>query len=273
MTAQEFNVTLTITDTSNPHQTATKTRLVIITSPPFDYSLSNAGGIIVQQGGLGTSTITATLVGGTPKPVTPSCISSSLPAGASCLFNPVSLTPTGSSLLTVSSTPMTPIGSYIVQVTGSPTGSTTTPTACTLNVQRPPPDLIISAISQVSFISGSTGTSTITLTLLNGFHTSIDLAATVDPSTGLTVSFNPSSLYDNTPSTATFSSRTQGTYIVTIAGTSGSLIHTTNVVVTVAAPDTPDFTIAASVTSLTITADNPGTATITVVPKYGFANI
>jgi len=60
---------------------------------------------------------------------------------------------------------------------------------------------------------------------------------------------------------------------VTIAGTSESLIHTTNVVVIVAAPDTPDFTIAASVTSLTITADNPGTATITVVPKYGFDNI
>ena len=271
--AQEFNVTLTITDTSNPFQTATKTRLVIVTSPPFDYSLSNSGGIIVRQGGSGTSTITATLNSGTSEPVTLSCVGSSLPAGASCLFNPDSLTPTGSSLLTVSSTPMTPIGSYIVQVTGSPTGGTTTPTAFTLIMQGPPPDFTISAASAVSFVSGWTGTSTITLTLLNGFHTSIDLAATVDPSTGLTVSFNPSSLYGNTPSTATFSSRTQGTYIVTIAGTSGSLIHTTNVVVTVAAPDTPDFTIATSVTSLTITADDPGTATITVVPKYGFDNI
>ena len=51
------------------------------------------------------------------------------------------------------------------------------------------------------------------------------------------------------------------------------MIHTTNVVVTVAAPDTPDFTIAASVTSLTITPDDPGTATITVAPKYGFDNV
>src|SRR5438445_1358999 len=268
--AQEFNVTLPITDTSNSHQTAKKTRLVIVTSPPFDYSLSNSGGIIVRQGGSGTSTITVTLNSGTSEPVALFCISSTLPAGASCLFNPHSLTPTCSSILTISSTPMTPIGSYIVQVTGSPTGGTTT---FTLNVQGPPPDFIISAVSQVGFISGLTGTSTITLTPLNGFHTSIDLAATVDPSTGLTVSFNPSILYGNTPSTATFSSRTQGTYIVTIAGTSGSLIHTTNVVVTVVAPDTPDFTIAASVTSLTITADNPGTATITVVPKYGFDNI
>src|SRR5438309_8595602 len=153
MTAQEFNVTSTITDTSNPHQTATKTRLVIVTSPPFDYVLSNAGGIIVRQGGSGTSTITATLNSGTSEPVTLSCVGSSLPAGASCLFNPDSLTPTGSSILTFSSTPMTPIGSYVVQVTGSPTGGTTTPTAFTLNVHGPPPDFIIPSISQVRFIS------------------------------------------------------------------------------------------------------------------------
>src|SRR5438309_9126356 len=63
-TAQKFNATLTITDASNPFQTTTKTRLVIVTSPPFDYSLSNSGGIIVRQGGSGTSTITATLNSG-----------------------------------------------------------------------------------------------------------------------------------------------------------------------------------------------------------------
>src|SRR5438445_12355468 len=125
MSAQEFNVTLTITDTSNPPQTATKTTLVIVTSPPFDYSLSNSGGIIIRQGGSGTSTITATLNSGTSHPVTLSCVGSSLPAGASCLFNPDSLTPTGSSILTLSSTPFTPLGSDIVQVTSSPSGRTT----------------------------------------------------------------------------------------------------------------------------------------------------
>src|SRR5437879_8331040 len=102
--AQEFNVTLTITDTSNPHQAATKTRLVIVTSPPFDYVLSNAGGIIVRQGGSGTSTITATLNSGTSEPVTLSCVGSSLPAGASCPFNPDSLPPTCYSPPTRSST-------------------------------------------------------------------------------------------------------------------------------------------------------------------------
>src|SRR5437899_1622448 len=164
--AQEFNVTLTITDTSNPFQTATKTRLVIVTSPPFDYSLSNSGGIIVRQGGSGTSTITATLNSGTSEPVTLSCVGSSLPAGASCLFNPDSLTSTGSSILTISSTPLTPIGSYVLQVTGSPLESKTTPTAFILIMQGPPPDFTISAASAVSFVSGWTGTSTITLTLL-----------------------------------------------------------------------------------------------------------
>src|SRR3989442_14604957 len=112
--AQEFNVTLTITDTSNPFQTDTKTRLVIVTSPPFDYSLSNSGGIVVRQGGSGTSTITATLNTGTSEPVTLSCIRSSLPAGASCLFNPAALTPTSASPLTTSSNSITAIASYIV---------------------------------------------------------------------------------------------------------------------------------------------------------------
>src|SRR2546427_666488 len=238
--AQGFNVTLTITDTSSPHQTATKTKLVIVTSPQFDYSLSNSGGIIVRQGGSGTSTITATLNSGNSEPVTLSCVRSSLPAGASCIFNPDSLTPSGSSILTLSSTPLTPIGSYVVQVTGSPSESTTTPTAFALIVQGPPPDFIISATSPVSFISptitaDNPGTATITVVPKYGFDNIVDLTITASP-TGPAVMLSRTSISGSGSATVTTnigSDTVAGTYTVTILGKSGNLSHKAQIMVVV----------------------------------------
>lgn len=94
--------------------------------PSFGYDLSNGGPITVTAGGSGNTTITRTLVAGTPQPVTLS-VSSGLPTGASVeswSSNPCS--PTCSSTLRISTSTNTPAATYPITVTGSPLGRTTT---------------------------------------------------------------------------------------------------------------------------------------------------
>lgn len=106
---------------------------------PFDYSLSNSGGITVNQGLSGSNTITAALVGGTSESV--SFSASGLPSGASASFNPISCSPNCSSELTISTTASTPGGIYLITITGAPLGKTTT---FNLTVNAPPGDFTLS---------------------------------------------------------------------------------------------------------------------------------
>lgn len=90
----------------------------------FDYSLSNSGDISVIRGASGSTTITATLVSGTPQPV--SFAASGLPTGATAAFSPASCTPTCSSTLSITTSGSTPTGTFPITVTGTPLGRTTT---------------------------------------------------------------------------------------------------------------------------------------------------
>jgi subtilase family serine protease len=117
---------------------------------------------------------------------------------------------------------------------------------------------------------GPGGTSTITVHDLNGFNGMVSLSASGLPS-GVTAVFNPTST--GTTSTLTLtasSSATTGTATVTITGTSGSLIATTTLVLTVNASGTPNFTISAAPSTLTITQGSHGTSTITITSQNGF---
>jgi subtilase family serine protease len=87
----------------------------------------------------------------------------------------------------------------------------------------------------VSVTQGSTGTSTITVSDLNGFGGSVSLAASGLPS-GVTAAFSPASTTSTSTLTLTASSTaTTGTSTVTITGTSGTLTHTATISLTVAA--------------------------------------
>ena len=112
---------------------------VVETPPPpvFDYSLSDTASINIQQGNSGTTTISAKLTSGTAQPLTVSCAAASLPAGVSCSFSPTSVTPTGSSLLTVLTTSATPAGTFLVQVTANPLGASTVPITIRMTVIPP----------------------------------------------------------------------------------------------------------------------------------------
>ncbi len=111
---------------------------ITVTVPPFDFSLSNSGGITVVQGSSGSNIITVNLVSGTTGPVTLSA--SGLPSGAlasfsgGCTVTPsCPISPTLSVTLTITASSSTPTGSFTVTVNGTGGGQTRT-TIFTLTV-------------------------------------------------------------------------------------------------------------------------------------------
>jgi hypothetical protein len=98
--------------------------------------------------------------------------------------------------------------------------------------------------SAISVTRGSTATSTITVTSLNGFNSATTLSASALPS-GVTTTFsaNPITPPANGSATSTLtfaasSTATTGTTNVTVTGTSGSLVQTTPISLTVNASST-----------------------------------
>ena len=137
------------------------------------------------------------------------------------------------------------------------------------------PDFSISASpSSTTVAQGSQTTYNVTIGALSGFSGTVALGVSGLPS-GVTASFNPSSINGSGSSTLTLTasaSASTGTVILTITGASGALAHsaTPTLTVTVAGP-APDFTISASPTSRSITRGNSTTYSVTVSPLNGFA--
>jgi subtilase family serine protease len=124
--------------------------------------------------------------------------------------------------------------------------------------------------SSLSITQGSSGTSTITVNDAGGFTGSVTLAASGLPS-GVTAAFGTNPTTGTSVLTLTASSTaTTGTSTVTITGTSGSLTATTTIALTVNATAAPNFTIAASPASVTVTQGANGTSTITITSTGGF---
>ena len=117
---------------------------------------------------------------------------------------------------------------------------------------------------------GAGGTSTITVTDVNGFSGSVTLAASGLPS-GVTAVFGTNPTTGTSVLTLTASATaTTGTATVTITGTSGSLVATTTLALRVNAATTPNFTIGASPASLTVKQGSNGTSTITITSQNSF---
>src|SRR3989454_764521 len=80
-----------------------------------------------------------------------------------------------------------------------------------------------------------------------------------------------STISGSQPSPCTFTASATGSYTVTITGTSGSLVHTTSIGVTVTAPPIPDFSIAANPTTVSFVAGQSASSTISLQSTGGFA--
>ncbi len=203
---------------------------------------SNPSSLTVAQGASGSSTLTVTSLSTFSGPVS---LSANSPNGITATPNPPSVTvsPGGSAMSTLTVTAGTAVagGVYTVTVTGM-SASTTETTTVTVTVIAP--DFTIAANpSSLTTIQGSSGTSTITITSIDGFSGTVALSAAVSPA-GPSASITPGSLALSSGGTGTatltvstftgaYSSTATGSYTVTITGTSGSLSHPATVSVTV----------------------------------------
>jgi len=210
---------------------------VVGMAPTFDYSLSNNGPVSIVQGGSGTVTIRATLTAGTGQPVALSCVSP-FPTGITCgsfSVNPVTPTASGAiSNLPISVASSVFPGSYTLQVTGTPAGTTvsaaTTTVSVTVVTVTAGPDFALAASpTSVTFSVGVAGTSTIIVDPLNGFTGDVSLT-----SDNASCSLTPATVSGGSgTSTLSCTFSTTGSFVVTVTGTSGSLVHTATVNFTV----------------------------------------
>jgi kumamolisin len=126
--------------------------------------------------------------------------------------------------------------------------------------------------SSVTVAQGNQGSSTVSVTFLNGLADTVDLTATGQP-TGVTVSFTPSQFTASGTSSMgiSVSSTAAGTYTITVTGTDQTTgkTATSTVMLTVTAPD---FSLSASRTSLSINQGSSSTSTISAKALNGFSS-
>ncbi|MFZ0807973.1 MAG: S53 family serine peptidase, partial [Candidatus Sulfotelmatobacter sp.] len=137
------------------------------------------------------------------------------------------------------------------------------------------PNFSISASpTSVSVAQGKSGTSTITTAISGGFDSSVALSAIGQP-TGVTVTFNPTSISapgsgTSTMTMAVASTVAAGKYTITVSGVGGGITQTTTVTLTVTTAAKGNFTLTANPTSITVARGKSGTSVITSKVTGGF---
>ncbi len=139
------------------------------------------------------------------------------------------------------------------------------------------PDFTMSAVpSSLTIPAGSTGTSTIIITSVNGFNGTVSLSAPSPLCPGCTTwVINPSavSLGPNSTSTATLTVNAEGagsSGTIYVYGTSGNISHSVTVAFKVSSSATPDFAMSANPNTLTISQGSAGKSLIVLTSLNGF---
>lgn len=231
------NVTINANGGGITHTTTISLTITATATPSFSLSASPTS-VSVAQGNSGTSTISTSVSGGFNSAI--SLSASGLPSGVTASFNPGSIAApgNGSSTLTLSASSTATTGTTNVTVTASGGGITHTVTISLTVTATASPDFSVSASpTSVSVTQGGSGSSTISTTVSGGFNSAISLSTSALPS-GVTASFNPTSIAapGSGSSTLTFtasSTATTGTTNVTVTVTGGGITHTATIALTV----------------------------------------
>jgi len=274
-TANLGTSTITVTGTSGATTHSATFNLTITQVQPADFNLSaSPSSLSVTQGASGNDTITVTSLNGFN--ATTSLSASGLPSGVTATFAPTSVTPaangstTSTLTLTASSTAAT--GTATVTVTGI-SGSTTHIATISLTVNAPASNKLQNGVP-VSNLSG--GTLNYSVDVPSGAS---NLVISISGGTGdadLYVKFGAAptkTSYDCRPyvsgnsESCPFATPAVGTYYIMLdpyqAYTGVTLKATWSV-------STPNFSIAASPTTLSVTQGASGNDTITVTSLNGF---
>jgi uncharacterized membrane protein len=241
------------------------------TTPDFSISAS-PNSLTISQGASKNSTVTITALNGYAGTVNLSA--SGLPSGATASFTPASVTGSGTSSMGVTVGASTTPGTYTITVTGtdSVTSTLAHSTQVTLVVPAPPDFTISRSPTSQTVTQGSPASYTATITAQNGFSGIVTFSASGLPANA-TASFNPTTVTGSGSSTLTVTTNNTtatGTFTVTITGTSGTLVHSTTVSLTVNPAPVGDFSIGALPSSATVSRGGSTTYSATVTPSGGF---
>jgi galactose oxidase-like protein/PKD domain-containing protein len=176
----------------------------------------------------GSTSYTATVTPGTGFTGTVAFSVTGLPSGATATFNPVSVTTSGSTTMSVSTSAATPPGSYPLTIRG-----TSGPRIRTVNVTLVVNgDFSIAATpASRTIITGGVATYNVTITAGQGFSGTVNLTVSGAPSRA-TKTFNPASIVNSGTSVLTIDTEPnvqRRTRTLTITGTGGSRVHSVNV--------------------------------------------
>jgi PGF-pre-PGF domain-containing protein len=227
--AGAYSITITGTGDGKTHTT---TYTLIVTEavvPDFSISVSPTSGSVIQ-GKSTSTTISVISIEGFAETV--SLTASGLPSGAVATFSPLSGMPSFTSTMTISTSPTTPVGTYIITITGTGGGkthSTTYSLTVTEAVVPPIPDFTISVgPTSGSVVQGENTSATVSVTSVEGFSETVSLSVLLPPGTDLSVSLSPPSGIPSFTSTLTISTSPTtlaGTYDIIITGTGGGKTH------------------------------------------------
>jgi uncharacterized membrane protein len=241
-TAALGQYTATVTGTSG--SVTVSTPLIVGVYVP-SFTLSDYFSVAIDQGTSGTSTVFVEPQYGFNGAV--SFSASGLPSGVTASFAP-NPTSTGSSVMTLTASTPSTAGTFTVTITGV-SGSITASTTITLTVY-PETFTLADAPTEMTLAQGSSGRSTVYVVPQYNFTGSVNFAASGLPS-GVTASFAPNPTTGSTVMTLTASSSASlGLATITITGTSGTLVETTPLALTVEA--------AQATTSTTLTVSSAG---------------
>jgi len=204
----------------------------VATTPSFTIA-SSASSLSIAQGKSATDTITVTDVNGFAGNVTLAASGlNGLPGGVTAAFTPNPAT--GTSVLTLTAGSSAVAGSYTINITGT-SGSLTSSASVGLTVNTAGSFTLAPSPATLQILPGSTATDTIAITDVSPFNGTVLLTASGLPS-GVTAAFNTNSASLTGVLTLTAAgTAVPGTYNVSIAGTSGTLVETTTLALTVAA--------------------------------------
>jgi subtilase family serine protease len=227
--AGTYSITVTGTGGSLTHTSTVSLTVTAVSLPDFTISASPSSRS-VTQGAQTTYTVTTGAISGFTGTV--ALRVSGLPSGVTAIFNPTSITGSGTSTLTLTASATASTGTVTLTIAGTSgaLAHSATPTL-TVTGAGPAPDFTVSvAPASRSTTRGSSATYGVTVSPLNGFTGTVTLSVSGLP-TGALATLKPGSLTSGASAlTVTAGQRTiLGTYTLTIKGTSGSLSHTSSV--------------------------------------------
>src|SRR3989449_470204 len=269
--AGSYTVTFSATSGSPSHS-------VILPGTITTFSISASPPSFTTPSGKGTVTLTSLsgLSGGGNLSVSaPSAVAVSCPSGANLA--------SGGTTMVSCSYSSTVSGTYNVTITGSFAcigcyydGTDSHSVTVSVEVSQPSqPDFYISANpSGLAVTPGSSATSTISVTSLAGFASTVNLVASVTPN-GPSASLNPTSVSltsgetgTSTLTVSTAPTTPTGSYTIAVSATSGSLSHSITVTLSVSSSE---FTISESPTSQAIPLGSEMQTDIYVSSVNGFS--